>query len=61
MTVDARLAQIERVALTERVAVAMARPFPVTLERLAAWLAELDESGFVLVPLTAVANQQPAY
>jgi polysaccharide deacetylase 2 family uncharacterized protein YibQ len=61
LTVDARLAQIERVALTERVAVAMARPFPVTLERLAAWLAELDEQGFVLVPLTAVANQQPAY
>ena len=61
LTVDARLAQIERVALTERVAVAMARPFPVTLERLAAWLAELDEHGFVLVPLTAVANQQPAY
>ena len=61
LTIDARLAQIERVALTERVAVAMARPFPVTLERLAAWLAELDEHGFVLVPLTAVANQQPAY
>jgi polysaccharide deacetylase 2 family uncharacterized protein YibQ len=61
LTVDARLAQIERVALTERVAVAMARPFPVTLERLAAWLAELEESGFVLAPLTAVANRQPAY
>ena len=61
LTIDARLAQIERVALTERVAVAMARPSPVTLERLAAWLAELDEHDFALVPLTAVANQQPAY
>ena len=61
LTIDARLAQVERVALTERVAVAMARPSPVALERLAAWLAELDEHDFALVPLTAVANQQPAY
>ena len=61
VTVDARLAQIERVALTEHIAVAMARPFPVTLERLEAWLAGLDEQGFQLVPLTATVNRQPEY
>ncbi len=60
-TIDARLAQIERVALTDQVAIAMARPFPITLERLSAWLDELDEGTFQLVPLTAVVNRQPAY
>jgi polysaccharide deacetylase 2 family uncharacterized protein YibQ len=60
-TIDARLAQIERVALTDQVAVAMARPFPITLERLSAWLSELDEETFQLVPLTAIVNRQPAY
>jgi polysaccharide deacetylase 2 family uncharacterized protein YibQ len=60
-TIDARLAQIERVALTEQAAVAMARPFPVTLERLSTWLTELDAENFQLVPLTAVVNRQPAY
>ena len=61
VAIDARLAQIERIALTEGYAVAMARPFPVTLERLAEWLRDLDERGFALAPLTAVVNRQPLY
>src|SRR3546814_2982739 len=35
VAIDARLAQIERIALTSGVAVAMGQPYPVTLERLA--------------------------
>jgi polysaccharide deacetylase 2 family uncharacterized protein YibQ len=61
IAIDARLAQIERVALTEGYAVAMAQPFPVTLERLATWFRDLDERGFALAPLTALVNRQPIY
>ena len=61
IAIDARLAQIERVALTEGFAVAMAQPFPVTLERLAVWLGNLDRRGFALAPLTALVNRQPVY
>src|SRR3546814_4284962 len=35
VAIDARLAQIERIALTSGVAVALGQPYPVTLERLA--------------------------
>ena len=58
LAIDARLAQVERVALTEGHAVAMARPFPVTLERLTGWIKKLDERGIVLAPITALADRQ---
>jgi len=38
--------------------VAIARPYPVTLERLTAWAATLDERGLVLAPVSAVADAQ---
>ena len=58
VAIDARLAQIERIALTEGYAVAMAQPYPVTLQRLADWATELTARGFVIAPITALANQQ---
>ena len=58
LAIDARLAQVERVALTEGHAVAMARPFPVTLERLTGWIKKLEDRGIVLAPITALADRQ---
>lgn len=58
IAIDARLVQIERIAKSEGTAVALARPFPVSLERLVQWTATLDEAGFDLAPITAVANRQ---
>lgn len=58
VAIDARLAQIERIALTEGYAVAMAQPYPVTLERLADWATELTARGFVIAPISALADQQ---
>ena len=55
--IDARLAQIERLALTEGYAVAIAHPFPLTLERLATWSETLEARGFILVPISTVANR----
>lgn len=60
VAIDARLAQIERIALTDGVAVAMAQPYPVTLERLAEWTGELTARGFAVAPISAVANLQKA-
>ncbi|HEX6980784.1 MAG TPA: divergent polysaccharide deacetylase family protein [Alphaproteobacteria bacterium] len=56
--IDARLAEIERIARETGSAVAMAQPYPVSLERLAAWIPSLESKGFVLSPLTAVVNRQ---
>lgn len=58
VAIDARLAQIERIALTDGYAVAMAQPYPVTLDRLADWATELTARGFVIAPITALAGQQ---
>ena len=60
VAIDARLAQIERIALTDGAAVAMAQPYPVTLERLAEWTAELTARGFAVAPISAVARLKKA-
>ncbi len=56
--IDARLSQIERIALTEGFAVAMARPFPTTIKSLEAWVASLESKGFALAPITAMVGRQ---
>lgn len=60
IAIDARLAQVERVALTEGVAVAMAQPYPVTIDRLVEWTAELTGRGFAVAPVSAVIGLQQA-
>ena len=57
--IDAKLNRIERLALTKGAAVALAQPYPVTIERLNVWIAELAERGVVLAPISAVVNRQP--
>lgn len=56
LAIDARLAQIERVALSEGASIAIGRPYPATLERLGAWAESLDSRGFELVPITVLAQ-----
>lgn len=58
VAIDARLAQIERIALTDGFAVAMAQPYPVTLDRLAEWATELTARGFVIAPISALVDRQ---
>jgi len=60
VAIDARLAQVERIALTEGYAVAMAQPYPVTLDRLAEWATELGTRGLVIAPISALADLQKA-
>jgi polysaccharide deacetylase 2 family uncharacterized protein YibQ len=58
-SIDANLADIERVARETGNAVAMGQPFPVTFERLNNWLQTLEAKGFALAPVTAMLNRQP--
>ncbi len=57
--VDARLAQVERVARERGTAVALGEPNPTTIAQLREWVATLPAKGLALAPITAVANTQP--
>ena len=56
--IDRRLADIERIARTTGYAVALAQPYPLTIDRLRPWIAGLKARGFDLAPVTAVADKQ---
>ncbi|MSP66958.1 MAG: divergent polysaccharide deacetylase family protein [Alphaproteobacteria bacterium] len=56
--IDEQLATLEAVARRSEVAVGMARPYPVTIERLSAWLKTLPAKGFAVAPITAVLDRQ---
>ena len=55
--IDRTFADLEAAVLQSGEAVAVARSFPVTLERMAAWLPALEERGIALVPASALATQ----
>lgn len=54
--IDAELEALEVVARSQGYAVGIGFPYPVTLERLAAWIPTLQEKGFVLAPVSAIAK-----
>jgi polysaccharide deacetylase 2 family uncharacterized protein YibQ len=60
VAIDARLVQLERIARTDGFAVAIGQPYPVTIERLQEWAAEVQTRGFVLAPLSVVAAERLA-
>ena len=54
--IAARLAELTAIARERGFAVASANAFPATIEQIAAWAATAGEQGFVLVPITSLAN-----
>ena len=56
--IDAKLAEIERLARSSGQAVAFASPFPMTIDRLLAWLPTAAQKGIAIAPVSAVANRQ---
>lgn len=56
--IDQSLAAAEGQARARGVALVVARPFPVTLERMAQWLPMLKSRGIEIVPVTAIADKQ---
>ncbi len=53
--IDNQLREVELLARKLGQAVAMAYPYPVTLERLSAWSSEVTKRGIVLAPVSALA------
>ena len=56
--IDRALAQLEAVARERAVAVGLARNYPLTIARLSAWAAALEEKDMALVPISAVVGRQ---
>jgi polysaccharide deacetylase 2 family uncharacterized protein YibQ len=55
--IDSQLREIERLAKKLGAAIAMAYPYPVTLERLSAWSRDVTKRGFILAPVSALATR----
>jgi polysaccharide deacetylase 2 family uncharacterized protein YibQ len=56
--IDQRLSELEGIVRQQAVAVAIAAPYPATLERLAAWAATLEAKNLALAPVSALADRQ---
>lgn len=57
LSIDARLAEVEEIANRNGAAIALAFHYPVSIERLSAWVREVEARGFVLAPITAVIGE----
>jgi uncharacterized protein len=55
--IDAQLAELEKRARQNGAALAIARPYPVTINRLAAWGPGLAARGLALAPVSALAGK----
>ncbi len=55
--IDERLKQLEGLAKKKHFAIGMGSPYPVTLERLAAWIPGLKKRGIALAPITAMISR----
>lgn len=53
------LSGLENTARTYGAALGVARAYPITLRQINTWAKTLEERGFVLVPVSAIANRQP--
>ncbi|NQV22359.1 MAG: divergent polysaccharide deacetylase family protein [Rhodospirillales bacterium] len=55
--IDARLAELERIARATGSAIGIAFPYPVSIERIAAWAETLENRGLVLAPISNLAKR----
>ncbi len=54
--IDVKFFELEQHALKNGNAIGMASPYPVSLERIAAWVPRLEARGYAIVPITAIAR-----
>ena len=57
-SIDAALRDLERLALRTKVAIGIARPYPVTIQRINRWVGGLDRREIALAPVTYLVNRQ---
>ena len=56
--INVQLAELEKVLAKKPAVVAIADGYPSSIERIAAWTADLEAKNLVLAPLSALANKQ---
>lgn len=56
--IDRALADLETLAQEQRVAIGVARPLPVSIDRIQRWAGTLANKGIVLAPVSAIADRQ---
>lgn len=56
--IDAALRDLERLALRTDVAIGVARPYPVTIQRINRWVGNLARREITLAPVTHLVNRQ---
>lgn len=52
--IDLRLNETADLALERGAAIAVARPYPISRERIVAWIARLEDQGIALAPVSAI-------
>ena len=57
-SIEKALGDLEAIAKRRAIAVGLARAYPVTIDRLAAWSEGLADQNLVLAPVTAAAGKQ---
>lgn len=57
--IDNELADVQKIAKKAGYAVAMGSAYPVTIERVAAWIPKAEAAGFAIAPVSAIAKKQP--
>jgi uncharacterized protein len=57
--IERRLGELEETARRSGAAIGLAQPYPVSIERIAAWAASLEARGLVLAPVSATVTQEP--
>ena len=58
IAINARLSEMERLALEHGFSVALGQPYPVTIERVRDWSNSLADRGYALVPITTLAGAE---
>ncbi len=58
--IDGELDEVEKLAKKTGFAVAMGTAYPVTMERVAAWVPKAEQRGFAIAPVSALVNKQIA-
>jgi polysaccharide deacetylase 2 family uncharacterized protein YibQ len=58
--IDQRLAELEKMATEQGMAIGIGGAYPVTLERVARWAMGLADRGITLAPVSALASERPS-
>ncbi len=56
--IDNRLIELEEIVKLNRFAIGIAQPYPISLDRISAWIPTLENKGITLAPITAIADKQ---